>query len=595
MFRRLTLALLVAGIFAACDDDTPSPVAPVEQVSEDAEFFLPTFTLTLLHNNDAESSLLPDGDVGGIARFVSLVRELREEAEECRRGIGSRFKTCDVLLVSSGDNFLAGPQFQASLDDGIPYDAIGLDELGYDAIALGNHEFDFGPAVLADFIADVPGVPFLSANLDVGPEAALAGVASRIAAYAVVETDGGPVGIIGATTERLPEISSPGAVVVNAVLPAVQAAVDELEADGVNRIVLISHLQSVQEDQELIAQLRGVDIAVAGGGDELLAAPGNELLPGAEVDGPYPIWVRDSEGVRVPLVTTSGSYEYVGRLEAVFLGGRVIRVERAPTRTFPRLGRFFPRLSDAFRGSGPVPVIGGSPDVGIAASVEGPVQEAVDALDVNIGTTDIFLDGTRALVRTRETAYGSLIADAILAAAPGADIAMANGGGIRNSVKIGETSLPADVTRLDTFNTLPFANFVYTVSGVTPQRLKDVLENAVSNVEGVDGRFAQVAGFEFTYDASLAPGSRVLEVIVGGVPYVTGGVVDTSQPTLELGIVNFLANGGDGYPLSDLPVTTTTTTYQKALEDHIVALSPITAADVAPTPRITCVGVACPT
>lgn len=570
MFRRITFGMVLVAVVAACEDESASPVAPtaaVETVNEESEFFLPTFTLTLLHNNDAESSLLPSGDVGGIARFVSKVDELRDEAEDCRRGLGSRFKTCDVLLVSSGDNFLAGPQFQASLDDGVPYDAIGLAKLRYDAIAIGNHEFDFGPEVLADFIAEIPGVPFLSANLDVSPEPALAALAGRISPYTVVETDGGPVGIIGATTERLPEISSPGDVVVQAVLPAVRGAVDALKAEGVEMIILISHLQSVEEDRALIADLRGIDIVVAGGGDELLASAGNELLPGDEADGPYPIWVTDADGRHVPLVTTSGAYEYVGRLEAVFLHGRVLRVERAPTRTFPRLGRFFPRFRDSFRGSGPVPVIGGSTNATVEALVEAPVASAVAGLAATtIGSTDILLDGSRALVRTQETAYGSLIADAILASAPGdADIALANGGGIRNDVVIPAGS---DITRLDLFNTLPFANFVSTVTGVTPERLRQVLENAVSRVEFVDGRFAQVAGLTFSYDPTAPAGGRIDDVTVGATPYVIDGVVQAA-PDLRVAVVNFLANGGDGYPLDDLGVENSATTYQQALEDYI--------------------------
>lgn len=576
MFRRLSLAFVAAAALSACDEAAETPVSPTQQIDATAdarpdrgEFF----ALTLLHNNDAESALLADGDIGGVARFASVVADLRAEGEECGpRGRAPNY-SCDVLVVSSGDNFLAGPQFNASTDAGYDpfYDAIGVNAIGYDAIAIGNHEFDFGPAVLAAFIGAVDDAPFLSANLDVSTEPALAGVADRIAASTVVETEGGvEVGIIGATTERLDEISSPGLVGIGDVRSAVMAEVMALEAEGVNRIILISHLQSVEEDRALITGLRGIDIVVAGGGDELLAGADSELLPGDEPDGPYPIIAQDADGEDVPLVTTSGSFEYVGRLQVIFQGGRVQRV---------------------LDGSGPIAVIGGAQDGALLASVEAPVANEVEDLQNEVvGSTNILLDGTRGLVRTRETAYGSLIADAILAAAPGgADIAIANGGGIRNSVVIEPGS---DITRFDTFQTLPFSNFVYTLPGVTPTRLLEVLENAVSRVEFVDGRFAQVAGLEFSYDASQPEGSRIIDVTVGGTPYVVDGVAQAEAP-LRLAIVNFLAGGGDGYPLGDLTPETGPTTYQKALEDYIGALVTVEAGDV-PLGRITCVGGACP-
>lgn len=294
MFRRLALALVGVAALAACDEATETPVSPTQQIDAAAEARPDQgtfFALTLLHNNDAESSLLADGDIGGVARFASLVDDLRAEGQDCGpRGRAPNY-SCDVLVLSSGDNFLAGPQFNASTDASYDpfYDAIGVNAIGYDAIAIGNHEFDFGPGVLAEFIGAVNGAPFLSANLDVSTEPALAGVADRIAASTVVETEGGPVGIIGATTERLNEISSPGLVGIGDVQAAVMNEVMALEAEGIDKIVLISHLQSVEEDRALIAGLRGIDIAVAGGGDELLASRGSTLLPGDEADGPYPI------------------------------------------------------------------------------------------------------------------------------------------------------------------------------------------------------------------------------------------------------------------------------------------------------------------
>ena len=139
-----------------------------------------SFELTILHNNDGESRLLETGNLGSAAQFVTLVNETRAATAN------------PVLTLSSGDNFLAGTTFNASLQNNDFYDARVLNAIGYDAIILGNHDFDFGPQVLADFISSpnfTQPVPFLSANLNFANEAALQALvtANRIAPSIVVE------------------------------------------------------------------------------------------------------------------------------------------------------------------------------------------------------------------------------------------------------------------------------------------------------------------------------------------------------------------------------------------------------------------------
>ncbi len=163
-----------------------------------------------------------------------------------------------VITVTSGDNSLAGPEFQVSLDAGAPfYDALALEAVGFDALCLGNHDFDFGPDVTADFIESFTASPppFLSANLDVSAEPRLDALATsgRIARSTTVAFGDWTVGIVGATTEVLASISSPRDLVVSAVQPAVQAEIDALTAAGVEVIVLVSHLQSIEEDKEASA------------------------------------------------------------------------------------------------------------------------------------------------------------------------------------------------------------------------------------------------------------------------------------------------------------------------------------------------------
>lgn len=558
----------------------------------------PHFWLTVLHNNDGESDLIGEEDFGGVARFASLVKQLKFGATHGPRSAalqqgGKR----GVVMVSSGDNYLAGPEFNASLDKGVPFfDTIAMDLIGYDAVAIGNHEFDFGPDVLADFINGfTPAPPFVSANLDFSGEPNLQALvdAGVIAGSTVVWERGERIGIVGATTPALPTISSPRDVVVDPdVAGAIQAEIDALTAQGINKIILISHLQDIDGDLALAPELSGVDIMVAGGGDELLANPGDLLIPGdGPPFGPYPLFATGGDGAVIPVVTTSGSYRYVGQLVAGFdQDGHVIQLDGA--------------------NSGPVRVSGVAPDAVIPdpqvdAQVVAPVEDFVAALASNvIGTSEVALDGRRSPgVRTMETNEGNLIADSLrwqaeqLAASfgePMPDVALQNGGGIRNN-----SIIPAgDITELDTFSMVPFPNFVTIIPDIPRSQFKEILENAVSRTQpgdtpGGTGRFAQISGFTFEWSASgtaqvlnpdgtvAVPGTRVQEVeLDDATVIVTGGAV-VAGPDLTIATIDFLARGGDEYPYRGAPFTAVGVTYQQALSNYIqTALSGvITAAD----------------
>lgn len=464
-------------------------------------------------------------------------------------------------MLSSGDNFLAGPEFNVGLDNGVPfYDTVALDLIGYDAIALGNHDFDFGPGVLADFLSGYTRpVPYLSANLDFSGEPVLQSYvdAGRIAGSTVIKERGELIGVVGATTELLSFISSPRNVVVGDVGAAIQAEVNALQAAGINKIIVISHLQSVEEDLALAPMLSGVDIMIAGE---------------APVDA-YPLFATGKDGAEIPVVTTAGNYKYLGRLVVGFdRAGRVVRVDES---------------------SGPVRVAGGAnpdavePDPYVQAMVVEPVQAGVQALAANvIGSTEVDLNGVRSQVRTRETNQGNLIADALLwqtgelagsFGVPVPDVALQNSGGIRNDSVIAA----GPVTELDTFDMLPFANFTSVVAGIPRAQFKEILENAVSRVEFTDGRFAQIAGFSFTWDATgtaqvlnadgtvATPGMRVTAVALDdGTPIVVGGAVQAGA-ALNVATIDFLARGGDQYPYRGAAFTTLGVSYQQALANYI--------------------------
>ncbi len=552
------------------------------------------FELTIFHANDGESALTGFDAEGGAHRFIEVLRR-------------ERFKIGDApsLTISSGDNYLAGRQLAASVASlqadpagGQFYDAALCRAIGYDAVVIGNHEFDFGPELLSEFIEHSNIAPtrtqFLTANLDFSQSQQFSEAAKGLVApTAVFDFEGTRVGIVAATTPMLKGISSPGDIKINTdVRGVVQSHIDALTADGVKIIILASHLQSVSEDARLIAQLTGVDFAIAGGGDELLANPDTPLTPAHKHETPmgaYPLMeldvdgdgtaepIVDADGAVVPIVTTPGQFRYLGRITLQFDDQGVLT-------GFDNLGPV--RVVDVSTGF----VDGVKSDVTMLEYVVKPVAKFSEAMDTTIiGKLgpDVMLDARRTSVRFRETGFGNLIADALRQTvideyAPSQPVVgLQNGGGIRNDVVLN----PGDaVTMGNTFDTLPFPNFVCIVRDVDVETLRATLENAISRVEHGDGRFLQVSGLHYTYDPAGKPslydrdgvrtqlGSRVRSVTLdNGTVLIDGGVV-VSDVKVSLALNTFTARGGDQHDFGKLTperFSRSETTYQQVLVNYI--------------------------
>ncbi|NJL04290.1 MAG: DUF4397 domain-containing protein [Chloroflexaceae bacterium] len=536
-------------------------------------------TLSLMHNNDGESALLegsqPVGEVSlpvaGVSAFKSVFdREVRD----------ARSSGKAVLGVYAGDSYLASAAIQCSFPlTGTTepvYDAIAQRQMPYSAHIIGNHEFDFGPNFLARFIRNfaINGVlqqPFLSANLDFSETPAfnglireggvVVGVSTKgdVVARSMIHTDqltGARFGVVAATTELLPTISSPDTVLVTTAnvtetADLVQSEINRLQTDfGVNKIIFVGHLQGVRFDEQLIALVSDIDIAVAGGGDELLGTP-DVVIPGDadKIVGPYPRLVPDKDGNEVPLVTSEGNYRYLGRLDVEFDAmGNVARV--ITETSFPR--RVIPESPEAAT-LGLTDVV--SRNMALESSVVTPISTCLEGLATDIvATTQITIDVSRISVRTREANGGNLVTDSYLfkyeqaqGNLPNNVIAVANGGGIRQNA--GDELEVGGISRLDTLNVLPFDNRLVVVEDMTPAELKAAFERSGSALPSQSGGFLQVSGITVTYDLEQPAGSRVqsLRLRSTGQALVENGAPVAGAPNVDVVTVNFTAEGGDGY------------------------------------------------
>jgi 5'-nucleotidase / UDP-sugar diphosphatase len=568
--------LLTRVVIVGTEADFPAALVDTVTAAITEPVVEAAFCLTLLHNNDGESQLLPiEPPFGGVAAFAATVERERALAAEVP-GCAS----AGEILVSSGDNFLPGPTARINRElrvpNGLPwYDAVALDLIGYDAYTLGNHDFDFGPEGLREFY-DSFALPqrLISANVDVSADPLLGPIASDAVAgpddegifpSAVVEpVPGTRVGIIGLTTTSLPTVSSPGPTVtvsgnvpgsndadVTALAAIVADEVADVRAQGADIIILSSHLQSIELERAVLAELSGIDAIIAGGGDEVLTNPGVPLQPGENAAlGTYPLLEADADGTLVPIVTTPGNFNYVGRLALRFDAEGQLLPETGVNTFRSRLVR----VSDTSAPGGVTP----SPQ--IIAEVDEPLQASIDEFFGEVlADQQVPLDGRRETSRSEETNLGNLLTDSYVwasgasraAGAPGwedvpADrpiVAITNGGGIRN-----ESILPVgDFTRLTTVQVAAFDNLVRAHTAVTGAQLTQLIDFAL--VEN----WSHVAGFTVTIDQAAPAGERVIDLVLDdGTEIVADGALVGGEEMVVFTTIDFLLRGGSDFPFEDV-------------------------------------------
>lgn len=549
------------------------------------------FKMQILHSSDNESSFQdPNTLEPKILHYGAIVDGL--QALAAREGIPS-------IHVTAGDHTLPSQFYQASEE---AFGARGLGDImffnamGLIANGIGNHEFDGG---INDFarMLNIAEYPFIAANLDFSQvqlesetPAIRRGIdggsveenAGKVVKSAYVMAGGEKIGLIGRAPADFfnviadPDTTIPGLDFVGgrnpdnnqplvSALTQVLEQVALLEAQGINKIILLDHAQDFTGDPLSASNLSGIDIIVAAGSTGFMAksepnGPFNLLRPGNSPSADYPTVREDADGNTVLVVNSDQLFSYVGNLIVGFdhmghinhiddRSGPIATTEEAVMALDQLLPGYDVRASDEVQ------------DI-YSQLIETPL--ILDLFDV-IGITSGALNGNRADVRSRETNLGRLAADSTLWFAQEwvkseglpmeVDVALKNGGGIRNSI-VGPV-----ITKLAVATALAFDNKL-AIMKLSGAELIAAMENAVSRNPSLDGRFPQIAGMDLEFVPAL-PGvsdqitlsvpSRIRRLVIHRANGTDDVLIDnfmaqgdlTRQFTLATN--DFLSTGGDGY------------------------------------------------
>jgi len=569
---------------------------------------------------------------------------LAAETAECLAALVDLFEDqyANSITLSGGDNLIPGPFLAGGTDPSViatlntvtgttylptatlPIGAVDIsihNAIGVVASAIGNHEFDLGSNVLDVAISSGSSnykgalFPFISANLDFSADSALkdnfvnttatpgleeAGNFSRkIVPSAVLTRGGEKIGLVGATTQLLEAISSPSGTEVlgfptglgqngefdnmDLLASQLQPVIDDLRNQGVNKIVLLTHLQILTNDIQLAPKLSGVDIILAAGshtrlGDENDVAHSFTGHP-PTFAGTYPLVLTGLDGHPTLVVNTDNEYTYLGRLVVDFDAQGNILLDSVTSRTLingaiastrENVAAAYGVSLDNLDATAFAPGTRGGNVKALVDAVQGVIDVKGSAV---FGYSTVYLEGERSQVRSQQTNLGSLVADAaariaeeVVGGGAGSPpiVALENGGAIR--AQIGTISPPKPdgtvdklpplggaVSLLDIENSLRFNNAMM-VFETTPQGIKALLENGLSLGTG-QGRFPQVSGLAFSWDPDLPTGSRVRDIaLIGGGYHINlyddGVKLENADvpATILVSASAYISNGGDSYP-----------------------------------------------
>jgi len=456
-------------------------------------------TVTILHTNDMHAHVEPftqrGKELGGYARQATLI---------------NRFRATDPnpLLLCAGDTFQGTLFF--NVYEGLA-DLTYMNYIGYQAMAVGNHEFDHGPAALARF-ASLAHFPLLAANLDLS---AAKDLAPLVKPYAVLDVGGERIGVVGALPPDLLSISLPGPTIeLNDLVTSVQSAIDAVTRQGIDKVILLSHI-GYQLDLGLAGKLEGVDVIVGGHSHTLLGAvPG---LP--QPAGEYPTVRKDLDGNTVLVVQAWEWGKVLGRIKVSFDDvGHVTHWEDAH----------------------PVPVDSSIPeDPTVRTMVAAFARPIASVRDQIVGHSEKGIATTRVTPRHAENPMANVITDAMLAATEkaGSVAAFVNAGGVRAGIE------PGPITYGEAVTVQPFNNTLIQLD-LDGAELKSILEETLGGLpENAAGLLYPSRGTSYVIGVRRPAGDRIVDLRVGGAPL-------QAARTYRVTVPSFVAAGGDNHPLA---------------------------------------------
>ena len=448
-----------------------------------------------------------------------------------------------TIAISSGDNFGAAPPISTEFEELPTIEALNLAKL--DVSTFGNHEHDRNLTHLNKMIG-ASDFQWVVSNYPADALATLKSGTKAAKAFTVIDRGGVKIGVVGANTSETIEQVFPGnldyedasgakkTIAIDAGVKGINDSIIAAKAAGAEIVVVAIH-QGWTENSEgtekglfidLAKQIKGATAIYGGHSHQTFAAimPGNTRIP------PIALGQVRNAGV-----------EYT-RTQICILGGKVVG----------QSVQHVLKAASATINTGVVSTVT-TQDVAAAAMVKKYKDLVTPRLDVKIGkvSEQFPIDGTPRVQRSGENPMGNYIAD-LMRAKYKTDFALMNGGGIRDSfpaknytpadttlVRTGTAGL--DVTLGDAVTVYPFGNQIATTV-VTGANLWTALENGVGGNYPADGRFPNISGFKFSFDASKPAGGRIVEVTkLDGTPIAK----DTKEYTLAT--PDFIVYGGDGY------------------------------------------------
>ena len=513
------------------------------------------FHLTLMHVNDVHSHLEASSNsispnkiktyvsMGGFPRLATKVKQIRTNSD-------------NSLLLHAGDAIMGTLYF--TVFNGTA-DFTMMNDMKFDAMAAGNHEFDRGPALFADLIT-IANFPVLGSNIDASADANLNG---KLKNYVIKELNGQRVGIFGLTTPTTSNLSSPGAnVKFNDPIATAKAIVAELQARDINKIICLSHL-GYDEEKDLAGKVDGIDIIIGGHSHTTMGALSSL---GITADGTYPVKTTSPNGDPVYLVS-AGDYARILGIASLYFDahGKIVKFSGMPTLL---LGDDFldgdKNAVNATRRAQIMHVLYTTPDAEVVAedSATGAVLKTY-ADQVETMKSTVIAQAGEDIPHTRvpltdKLSYGSpsdfpngsflapIVAEGMYVKAKeigqNPHLAIQNAGGVRVSL------LKGDVTIGVAHTILPFANMLYMVE-LTGKEVWDALEGGVDTaVNGTSsGAFPYLGNARMAVNNGNPAGSKItsIEIKDASGNWVAVPKDDTSKYNVATN--NYIAGGGDFY------------------------------------------------